>query len=84
MKLTRGIRIGAAIAGLATFAVFGAVGFAFVSIRSHPEAQGASAAAWVVVGLTVILFSLLAALAGGAFVALMAWALRRIRGPSPE
>jgi hypothetical protein len=77
MQLNRGTRIGAAIAGLIAFCLLGAIAFAVLSLRSHPDSTGATAGAWVVMGIVVLLASLAAAAAGGALVALIAWALRR-------
>lgn len=84
MQLKRGTRIGAAVAGLLAFCLFGAIAFAVLSLRSNPQSTGATPGAWVVIGIVVLLASLAAAAAGGALVALLAWAIRRFgrqRGP---
>jgi hypothetical protein len=84
MQLDRATRIGAAIAGLIAFCFLGAVAFAVLSLRSNPDSTGATAGAWVVVGIGVLLASLAAAAAGGALVGLTAWAYRRfVRRSSP-
>jgi hypothetical protein len=77
MQLDRATRIGAAVAGLLAFCLFGAIAFAVLSLLSTPESTGATPGAWVVVGTVVLLASLAAAAAGGALVALIAWAYRR-------
>lgn len=81
MQLNRATRIGAAVAGLLAFALFGTIAFAVLSLRSTPESGGATAGAWVVVGAVVIVVALMAAVAGGALVALVAWAIRRSGRP---
>jgi hypothetical protein len=77
MQLNRVTKIGAAIAGLLAFCLSGAIAFAVLSLRSTPDSTGATPGAWVVVGIVVLLASLGAAAAGGAIVALLAWALLR-------
>jgi hypothetical protein len=79
MQLNRVMKMGAAVAGLLAFCLFGAIAFAVLSLRSTPESTGATPGAWVIVGIVVLLASLAAAAAGGALVALIVWALRRFR-----
>jgi hypothetical protein len=66
-------------AGLLALALLGPVSFAVLSMRSTPESRGASAGAWIVVGILLVLVVAAAAAAGGALVALGRWAYRRMR-----
>ncbi len=69
-----------AAAGLLTFALLGPVSFAVLSIRSTPQSQGASAGAWIAVGIVLVIVIAGAAAAGGALVALTRRLLRRRDG----
>lgn len=83
MRLHRSTIIGMAIAGLLALLVLAPVSFAVLSMRSTPESSGASAGAWIVVGIMVLLGVAGCAVAGGIVVALarrMLW--RRDRRPS--
>lgn len=74
MRFHKSTIIGMIVTGLLTFAVLGLVSFAFLSIRSTPESPGPEPAAYVIVGIAVLVAAVLAAAAGGAVVA----AVRRI------
>jgi hypothetical protein len=63
-------------AGLLALALLGPVSFAVLSLRSTPESRGASAGAWIVIGIVLVLAVAAAAAAGGMIVALA----RRILG----
>lgn len=56
-------------AGLLAFAVLGPVSFAVLSLRSTPQSHGASAGAWITVGVLLLAVVAAAAAAGGALVA---------------
>ena len=84
MQLDRATKIAAAIAGVIAFCFLGTIAFAVLSLRSNPDSTGATPGAWVLVGIVVLLASLAAAVAGGALVAVIAWAIRRhARRPGP-
>ena len=69
MRLHKSTLIGMIVAGLAAFAVAGTVAFAVLSIRSTPRSPGPEPAAYVIVGITVLMAALAAAAVGGALVA---------------
>lgn len=69
-------------AGLLAFALLGPVFFAVLSLRSTPESRGASAGAWIVVGILLLLVVAGAAAAGGALVAVARRVIRHLRGRS--
>jgi hypothetical protein len=78
MQLTRAVKIGAAVSGLLTLAALAPIAYAVLSFRSTPESTGVEPGAWWIIGFAVILASLMAAVMGGAFVAVLARALRRL------
>lgn len=80
MRLHRTTKMGMAAAGLLTFALLGPVSFAVLSMRSTPHSQGASAGAWIAVGIVLVVVVAGAAAAGGALVAFTRWLLRRRDG----
>jgi threonine/homoserine/homoserine lactone efflux protein len=67
-------------AGLLALALLGPVSFAVLSMRSTSESRGASAGAWIVVGILLVLVVAAAAAAGGALVAGARRVLRHLRG----
>jgi hypothetical protein len=77
MRFHKSTLIGMIVGGVATFALVGAVAFAFLSIRSTPESPGAEPAAYVIVGIAVLLAALMAAAMAGALVAGIRRLLRR-------
>lgn len=68
MRFHRSTVIGMAVAGLLALAVMGPIAVGVLSLRSTPQSQGASAGAWIVVGIVVVLVAAVAAAAGGAAV----------------
>lgn len=83
LRLRRSTIAGMVVAGLLALALVGPVAFAVVSLRCCPGSSGASAGAWVVVGLVVVAVVALAAACGGALVALTRRAYKFLRrGPS--
>lgn len=74
MRFHRSTIIGMVVAGLLALLVLGPVSFAVLSMRSTPESTGATAGAWIIVGIMVLLMVAAAAAAGGTFVA----AVRRV------
>jgi threonine/homoserine/homoserine lactone efflux protein len=67
------------VAGLLALVVLGPVSFAVLSLRSTPESSGATAGAWITVGIVLALVVAGAAAAGGALVALVRRGLGRGR-----
>lgn len=65
-------------AGLLALALLGPVSVAVLSLRSTPASSGASAGAWIVVGITLALVVAAAAAAGGALVAFGRWLYGRM------
>ena len=80
MRLDRSTKIGMITAGLLALALLGPVAFAVLSMRSTPQSTGASAGAWIAVGLTLLVVAAAAAAAGGAIVAFVRWMMRRRDG----
>ena len=83
MRYHRSTVIGAGIAGLLALALLGPVSFAVLSLRSTPESRGASAGAWIVVGIVLLLVVAAAAAAGGALTAGTRQLLRHLRRRAP-
>jgi hypothetical protein len=54
MRLDRSTKIGMITAGLLALALLGPIAFAVLSMRSTPQSTGASAGAWIAVGLTLL------------------------------
>lgn len=77
MPLHRSTKIGMITAGLLALALLGPISFAVLSLRSTPESSGASAGAWIVVGILLVLVVATAAAAGGALVAFGRWLYQR-------
>lgn len=82
MQLSRAVKIGAVVSGLLTLGALAPIAYAVLSFRSTPGSTGVEPGAWWIIGIAVILASLLAAVIGGAFVAALAWLLRRLSGRS--
>ena len=74
MRFHRSTIIGMVVAGGLAFLVLGPVSFAVLSLRSTQESTGATAGAWIIVGIMVPLMVAAAAAAGGVLVA----AVRRV------
>lgn len=70
MRFHRNTAIGMAAAALLALGVLGPIAFAVLSIRSTPENGGASAGAWIVIGIVLLVVATGAAAVGGAVVAL--------------
>ena len=73
--------LGAAAAGLPTFAVLGLIAFAALSLRSPGSQHGAEPAAWIIGYAAVILVSLGLAMAGGLIATGLNRLVRRARQP---
>jgi hypothetical protein len=85
MRFRRSTVIGMAIAALLALGVLGPVAFAVLSLRSTPESGGASAGAWIVIGIVLLMVAAGAAAAGGAAVALGRRLIERMgRGSRPR
>ncbi|HEV3052965.1 MAG TPA: hypothetical protein VGX50_21840, partial [Longimicrobium sp.] len=69
MRFRRSTVIGMAAAALLALGVLGPIAFAVLSLRSTPESGGASAGAWVVIGVVLLMVAAGAATVGGAAVA---------------
>lgn len=80
MRFHRSTKIGMIAAGLLAFALLGPVSFAVLSLRSTPESRGASAGAWIVVGIVLVAVVAGAAAAGGALVSVARRVVRHLRG----
>ena len=84
MRFRRSTVIGMAAAALLAVGAVGPVAFAVLSMRSTPESGGASAGAWIVIGLVLLLVAGVAAAAGGAAVALGKRLAERLGGRRPH
>jgi hypothetical protein len=83
MRFHRSTKIGMITAGLLALGLLGPISFAVLSLRSTPESSGASAGAWIVVGILLVLVAAAAAAAGGALVASGRWLYRRMGRRTP-
>lgn len=85
MRFRRSTVIGMAVAALLALGLLGPIAFAVLSMRSTPESGGASAGAWMVIGVVLLLVAAGAAAAGGAVVAAGRRVIERLgRGGSPR
>ena len=85
MRFRRSTLIGMAVAALLALGVLGPIALAVLSLRSTPESGGASAGAWVVVGVVLLMVAAGAAAVGGAAVALGRRLFERTgRGDRPQ
>lgn len=84
MRFRRSTVIGMAVAALLALGTLGPVAFAVLSMRSTPQSTGASAGAWIIIGIALLLVAAVAAAAGGAIVALGRRMLGRGRDSQPR
>ena len=68
-SLHRSTRVAAVIGGAATLLVFGPIAVAVLMMRCCEQTRGASAGAWVVIGIVLLVAALAAAALTGAIAA---------------
>jgi hypothetical protein len=72
--LHKSTRVAAIVGGVATLLVFGPISVAVLMLRCCESSRGASAGAWVVIGVVL----LVSALAAGTLTALIVAGIRRL------